>query len=521
MHIGIYTRKSVYTDTSDSVESQLKMCKEYANSNYQVESISIYTDEGFTGANTHRPGFTQLMRDVSNNKVDILICYKIDRISRNVLDFSSTFNILQEKNIQFVSVKEQIDTSTPLGRAMMYICSVFAQMERETISERIKDNMIELAKSGKWAGGKPPIGYNRDKIIINGKKHTTLVKNENEIPFLNMIFDTFLDGYSLGGLETYFKKKSVKTLNGNYLSGSQIHQIIKNPHYVENTKKIYDYFEKIGCIMAASREDFDGQNGIVAYGRTSGGKKKLHKVNTPDKWIISIGLHKPIISADKWIEAQERFGKNMIDKTRKHEIGILKGIVKCKCGCTMRVQHKVDSIYNKIYDNYFCQKRDRKGKEFCDSKMVRVELLDEKIIDLLKQLSLNKEIVHKYMLQQEPRVSRRNSNDIKKELISAKKKIENLTATLNDIGDSSAAKYIVSEIERIDKLITGLNYELREIEHIQDNISRHKNDIDVIYKEICNYIYNFDSLSYHKKVKWLRGIIKECIWDGENLIVTL
>jgi len=524
MNIAIYARKSVYSDKSDSVDAQVKICKEYAQNNFTVTTILVYEDEGFTGADTHRPGFERLMEDVMSKKIDVLICYKIDRISRNVLDFSKTFNTLQEKDVQFVSVKEQIDTSTPLGRAMMYICSVFAQMERETIAERVKDNMIELAKSGKWAGGKAPLGYKRERITINGKNHTMLVKNEDELPFLDMIFDTFLEGYSLGRLETYFRKKGIKTLNGNYLSSTQIHQILKNPHYVAATEEVYDYFESLGCAMAVERDRFDGKHGVVVYGRTSGGRKKIHKLNPPSEWVVSVGLHEPLISADKWLAVQERFGKNKINKTRKHKIGILKGILKCKCGYTMRAKRKVDKIYNVVYDNYFCPNRERRGIEYCDMRSVDINLIDTEVIRIFKKISLNKNLIEEYIKQGQDGIityTTRDKNTILKEIKVIEKKIENLTTALQESEGSIAVKYIVAEIEKLDKQIAGLNYELREIEFNEQENKKRNDNIDLIYSKICDYLNKFDKLSYDDKNQYLQEIIKECVWDGKELKITL
>ena len=519
MNIGIYTRKSVFSDKSDSTESQANMCKEYAKNNYKITSITKYEDEGFTGANTNRPSFTRLIKDVTDKKIDIVICYKIDRISRNVLDFSSTFDTLQKHNVQFVSVKEQIDTSTPLGRAMMYICSVFAQMERETTAERVKDSMIELAKSGKWAGGKAPIGFKRKRITLNGKHHTILEKNDDELTFLNMIFDTFIEGYSLSGLETYFRNKGIKTLSDNYLSSSQLHQILTTPHYVEATPEIYNYFKSKGCVMATNKEKFDGKHGIIVYGRTSGGKKKTHTVNTADKWIVSIGLHKPIITSKKWLAVQECFGKNKFDKTRKHEIGLLKGIVKCKCGYTMRVQHKVDKIYNKTYDNYFCQNRNRKGKEYCDMRMIRVSILDSTLLKTLRSISLDKEMLEKLMENYVVPSTVRSKEIVTKEIKALQKKIGNLTNTLQDNTNSTASKYIIAEIEKLDKQITNLNCELREISFQQKEESTKKNNVDTIYNEICLLVNKFDILTYEEKNKHLEQILKDCTWDGKELLI--
>src|SRR3712207_3673241 len=140
------------------------MCKNYAKRILSINEFIIYEDEGFSGSNINRPKFKELLLDVKKNKFNVLICYRLDRISRNVADFSSTLELLQSNNISFVSIKEQFDTSTPMGKAMVYIASVFAQLERETIAERIRDNMLELSKTGRWLGGQTPLGFNSKKI---------------------------------------------------------------------------------------------------------------------------------------------------------------------------------------------------------------------------------------------------------------------------------------------------------------------------------------------------------------------
>ena len=149
--IAIYSRKSIFTEKGDSIENQIELCKNYCRSHLNFNNIEffIYEDEGFSGKNLNRPKFKELITDVKNNKFNYLVCYRLDRISRNVADFSSTLELLQEHNVNFISIKEQFDTSTPMGRAMIYIASVFAQLERETIAERVKDNIHKIEKMGK------------------------------------------------------------------------------------------------------------------------------------------------------------------------------------------------------------------------------------------------------------------------------------------------------------------------------------------------------------------------------------
>lgn len=524
--IGIYSRKSIYSDKSDSTDVQYNLSVEYCKSHYsngERKSYEIYRyeDEGYTGANTDRPDYNRLISDVKDGMLDVVVCYKIDRISRDVLDFSNFFSLLSEYGVESVSIKEQIDTSTPLGRAMMYICSVFAQMERETIAERVTDNMTELAKSGKWAGGKAPIGFKRERVQVGDKTHTVLIENTAEIPFLNLIVDTFLQGnYSLGGLETYFRKTGVKTLNGNYLSASQLYNILKNPHYAPADRATLQYFKALGCTIGCDESKFTGEYGIIAYGRTTG-KNKKHSANPPEKWVISVGLHRPLMSSEKWLAIQERFGNNIIDKTPKHKVGLLKGVLRCSCGYAMRVQHKVDKVYNKTYDNYFCQNRNRRGIEYCDRPFTPVANLDNAVIEFLKNIALDKSAIENHIYKDEViNTYMRSHVEVQRDIDKLELKIGNLTSALGSNSGSTAAKYIISEIEKLDKQIAGLKYELMEIENNDRKRAKVHKDTEDKYKMICYIVENL-GMDYDELNGLIKGLFKECIWDGKNLSIKL
>lgn len=521
--IGIYCRKSVYSDTSDSIDVQYGMCLDYCKSHYTDYETYKYEDEGYTGSNTNRPSYNRLINDINDGILDIFICYRIDRISRDVLDFSNFYTTLSAKNVEFVSLKEQIDTTTPLGRAMMYMCSVFAQMERETIAERVTDNMIELSKSGKWAGGKAPVGFKLERVEVAGKTHTTLVENPSELHFLNMIIDTFLNGgYSLNGLETYFRKNGVKTLNGKYLSSIQLYNILKNPHYAPADAYTLDYFKSLGCTIGCDESKFTGEYGIVAYGRTSGGGKKKHTANPPEKWIISVGLHRPLISSEKWLAIQQRFGNNKINRTRKHKVGLLKGILRCSCGCLMRVKHKVDKNSHKTYDDYFCQTRNAKGIEYCNRSFTSVSVLDNAVIDLLKEIRLDKNIIDNYMYQDKTVSSCcRSRSDIQKDIKRAEAKICNLTAALGGNSESTAAKYIIAEIEGLDKQIAGFKFELMEVENTERKRIKAASDKDSKYEMVCHFLDVLETSDYDEINALIINLFKECIWDGESLKIRL
>ena len=159
--IAIYSRKSKFTGKGESIGNQVDMCKEYVRLHYgekALETAIVFEDEGFSGGNTNRPAFQRMIAQIERGEIGTLVVYRLDRVSRNVSDFSGLIENLKRKDITFVSIRENFDTSTPMGRAMMYIASVFSQLERETIAERIRDNMHELAKTGRGLGGNTPTG---------------------------------------------------------------------------------------------------------------------------------------------------------------------------------------------------------------------------------------------------------------------------------------------------------------------------------------------------------------------------
>ena len=149
-YYAIYSRKSKFTGKGESIENQIELCKNQIINKYGsdvADKILIYQDEGFTGYNTNRPEFKKMMNDIRDKKIKTVVVYRLDRISRNVSDFCDLKDEFNKYNVGFMSVTENFDTTSPMGTAMLMITSVFAQLERDTIAERIRDNMYELAKS--------------------------------------------------------------------------------------------------------------------------------------------------------------------------------------------------------------------------------------------------------------------------------------------------------------------------------------------------------------------------------------
>ena len=148
-------------------------CRQYIAMHFgeeAAENVLVYED--FSGGNLERPQFKKMMKDSQKIAFAAIVVYRLDRISRNIGDFAKLIEDLGDRHIDFISIREQFDTSSPMGRAMMYIASVFSQLERETIAERIRDNMHELSKTGRWLGGTTPTGYASESlssVTVDGK----------------------------------------------------------------------------------------------------------------------------------------------------------------------------------------------------------------------------------------------------------------------------------------------------------------------------------------------------------------
>ncbi len=311
-NIAIYSRKSKVTETGDSINNQINLCKSFAEFRFSEEDIqfNLYCDEGFSGGNIERPMFAKLLNDIENQIIDVLICYRLDRISRNVADFSAVLRKMEKHNVIFISVSENFDTNSAMGRAMIYISSVFAQLERDTISERISDNLFELAKSGqrRYLNGTAPEGFKKIRKKNNENKYFSYLETDESETFkIELIFNKYLELKTLGKVADFCEMNNLKTRRSSIFSKDSIRRILTNPIYSVADLNIYNYYKNKNAFFANGKKLFDGNNGLYAFGRYS------KKTTGFENWIIGVGHHKGIISSDTFIKVQDL----IIKKARK------------------------------------------------------------------------------------------------------------------------------------------------------------------------------------------------------------
>ncbi len=511
--IGIYPRKSVYRDNSDSVQVQIQLCKDYAGIIYkdqETEFIIYDKDEGFSGKNTNRPSFREMMADVEAGRLNAVMVYRLDRISRNVQEFSAMYEIFQQHNVSFISVKESFDTTTPMGRTVMYILAAFAQLERENTSERVADNMQALGASGKWTGGKLPSGMVSVRRQTGNKEHSYLEVDKETIWRPKLLYQLILEGYTITKAERYCRDHGIRSQTGKFLSTSQIHNILTNPAYCQNSMEAYYYFEDCGCTLP-DQALFDGTKGLIGYGKTQTGRN-AQKACAKKDWIIAVGIHEPVIAASEWIAVQKRLGINKMYHTPKHEIGILKGALKCSCGSRMDVRTYIKN--NIRFSYYYCADMARMGKQYCNSEYHRVEKIDESFLKELQNIRLNPDILKS---KKGSNISTQSPDDIRSEIRKLQTSIENLTMALTQAMGTTAVDYIIEQISALDQEKKKLEASLRSALLKEEESKSAAEMQQQIHSDICFLLDNFSRIDYTGKNELVRKIVKKCIFDGENL----
>lgn len=521
MIAAIYSRKSIFTGKGDSIENQIELCKQYGD-RLNITNYIIYEDEGFSGGNLNRPKFQELLKDAKDKKFKVLICYRLDRISRNVADFSSTLELLQTNNIDFISIKEQFDTSTPMGRAMVYISSVFAQLERETIAERVRDNMLQLAKTGRWLGGQEPMGYSSERMsyIDSEFKERSLMKLipiEEELAIVKLIYTKYIELHSITQVVKHLTATKTRGKNGGEWASMQVKRILSSPLYVRSSEAVNNYLKKLGINVFG---DANG-NGYLTYNKT----KNIIQDRAINEWISAVGKHPGIIEADNWLEVQRILGANKGKKLPRLGTGdnkaLLNGILKCKyCGANMKIKQGHKSKKNSDrYDYYVCSSKDSSYGVKCSNKNIRVDILDKLVMDLLNVYNkdfLMEELSNEIKNQETLNIEINQINNFKASIRFKEKEINNLVKELRKDCEDITKEYIRKDIEELHEQIMKLQIAIDQFENSSCNlnINTATNETSVLFNDIFN---EFDILKDIKhKRNLLKSIIEDIIWDGEN-----
>lgn len=470
---AIYARQSVDKKDSISIESQIEFCL------YEVrgDAYQIYEDKGYSGKNTDRPKFQEMITDIRNGKIDTVIVYKLDRISRSILDFANLMELFQQFHVSFVSSTEKFDTSTPMGRAMLNICIVFAQLERETIQKRVFDAYYSRSQKGFYMGGRVPYGFRRVSTTIQGIQTSKYVIYPEEAEQIKLLFQIYADPHaSFGAIVKYFQEHGILK-NGKRWDRVRISEPLRNPIYVRADQAIYEFYKNQGTIIVNDASDFIGTNGCYLY---KGPDAKGRKSNDLENQILVLAPHEGFIPSDIWLKCRIKCLNNrQIQPGRPVVHTWLAGKIKCG-NCGYALSRKLYKNRNVIY--YLCSNRmNSRGCVGCG--IIHAPELEALIFHQMCEKLKEFETLHSGQQLQTPQTCA-----IETELAKTEDEIQKLVARLADANEVLST-YINEKILELDA----------QKKELLKQLSIRKSETPSSTKQIRGYLENWEKLSVDDK----------------------
>lgn len=488
---AVYARQSLFKEDSISIETQMDMASRACKN-----PIRYYRDSGFSGGNTKRPEYIRLMADIKKGIIKRVVVYKLDRFSRSLLDFVNAWEYMAKYHVEFVSVTENFDTSTPMGEAMLLMAVVFAQLERKQISARVKDNYYARAPQGNWIGGPAPYGFTLKPYEGNGDYKNTLISNE-KIENVKTIFETYKEPrVSLADISDFLRREEILSPSGDPTWPTvALARMLRNPVYAKLDAQLYNYYKSCGVTVLSDISKFDAERGGMLVGKN---KKELKIYNVKAEMSVFVGNWCGVIDSRTFLQCQYKLDENR--QLKRDGAGThtwLSGLIKCeKCHFAL-----VIALYKTVGGEerrYFrCSGRQRRGcnrNSFPSVKEVEVEVANQ----IKKRLKEGENTDG----QIQPL-----DNNIQIELTKIDEKIQNLMGVLsNSIATDATIKFVNLELEQLSKKQLELNK---------------KQEAQFKAAPIHLDIVDFDALEFEEKKKVAYKYISKIFIDAHTKSVRI
>jgi len=425
---AIYTRKSHEEGLEqefNSLDAQREACEAYVASQRHDGWVVLptrYDDGGFSGGNTDRPALRRLLADIEAGRADVVLCYKLDRLSRSLADFVRLMETFEKRGVSFVSVTQHFDTKSSMGRLTLNVLLSFAQFERELTAERIRDKLAAAKMRGKYTGGRPLLGYDVDR------ERMRLIINKEEAALVRHIFRRFIQLGSCMLVARELNREGHRTKAWTARSGSRRGGALWNKTYVHWTLSNRRYLGEV-----------------------------VHQDQSYS------GEHEAIIDRRTWDRVHAILGENRryrAAQTRKKTAAILKGILRCgACGTPMAPAYTTRR--GKRYQYYVCHAASKNGHDTCPVKSVPAGQIEGAVFEYLRSLFADPETVALTYraMQGQAEEGRRG---LKKERDALKQRLGDLRKAIGRLvraADGTVEGAISEELRR-------LNEEHAEAEHL-------------------------------------------------------
>lgn len=327
---AIYVRQSVERPDSVSLETQEALCRSELPPDIPV---TVYSDRGYSGKDTGRPALQSLMQAVRADEIGTVLVYKLDRISRNLADFTQLLRVFEAHRVEFRSHTERFETASPLGQAMQSLLMVFAQLERETISGRVRDAAFARAKQGFDTGGPPPAGFRRIPVTIGGT-HTQMLAPDETAPLVAEGFSLYLAAEgSLTAVSRRWNDAGFHTRRGGAWLPHTVCRVLRNPVYVQANAEVYAYLSAHGAALCMP-EQLPQKHGVYLYA-----DRRINRSRFTDlHGVYAIcAPHQGIVAPEIWLGCQKKLTASRQRRTAgSGQKTWLSGRIFCmRCGSAM------------------------------------------------------------------------------------------------------------------------------------------------------------------------------------------
>ncbi len=477
LRCAIYTRKSVAEGLDkdfNTLDAQREAGESYIASQKHEGWIVIpkhYDDGGFSGGNMERPALAELFDDIKKGKIDIVVVYKVDRLSRSIMDFAKIVELFEDHNVSFVSVTQHFNTKDSMGRLTLNILLSFAQFERELISERIKDKMSASRKKGRWTGGLPVLGYD---ILPEGR---AIAVNHKEAQIVRRIFAYYLENRSIRSVLEWLRSENIRTktwksrkgkiLGGNSFSLSVLAHLLKNKIYIGKIEYEGEIYEA-ECDAIIDSDTFEKVQGLLAANNVDKSPQVRNKYNA-----------------------------------------LLSGKVFCKhCGTPMTHSY-TKKTQNKVYRYYICSNATKTGWKNCPHPSVSAEELESLVVSELERISddtkLADDVIESYFAINEAELDTLIKNEA-----FAKRSLENLRRKISENENASN----ITELRRKETDTESVAKDIRA------EIKRLRNRLETSMVKLRNIFADFrkvwSNLNFKEQYELTDLLIERIVFDGTN-----
>lgn len=496
IRVALYTRVSTSMQANDgvSLSQQEEMLKKYCEEqNYEI--VRIYSDRGISGKDIQgRPEMTQLLMDANNRAFDLVMTWKLSRISRSVKDVLEIFDIFERNNIKYKSLTENFETETPSGRMVFQIMAVVNEMERNQISENVSGAMTFLASQGRYLGGSAPLGYDLKSESRGDRKTSILVINEQEAVTIRLIYELYVKGWGYKRIANHINAMGMKSKKGHYLAISTIRDILTNPLYV----------------------------GLLRYNNYTNWSKKRRAGKNPNPVVVQ-GMHEPIITEEIWEKAQVRM-KGDKKAVKKHKgFYPLTGILKCpECGASMVLGGSTQQGKRIFY--YICGSFHSKGSSACHSNGIRCDKANEVVLNKLTELLNNETFADAVIerMKEKQKESCLPKNDLAETLKKEQEKLDNATERLFELYETEmiTKEEFLTRKKKLDERKEAFKTSTQEVKNSTiDYNTIDPNTIKEILKQFKTILIQANDQNEVKLL--LKTLIKKITIDADRNIDTI